>query len=35
VENCERRALTLVLEKGGLLPLDMDMVLDKLDEYIE
>ena len=35
VENCERHALTLVLEEGGLLPLDMDMVRDKLDEYIE
>jgi ferredoxin len=31
VENCESDALTLVLEKGGLLPLDMDMARDILD----
>jgi MinD superfamily P-loop ATPase len=30
VENCERGALTLVLEEGGLLPLDLDMVRDRL-----
>jgi ferredoxin len=30
VEACERQALTLVLEGGPILPLDMDMVKEKL-----
>jgi ferredoxin len=30
VENCERGALSLTLEEGGLIPLDMDLVTDIL-----